>query len=161
LETIESEQVVISRENMNEKVLELVKQSWREFKTDYREKKIKYYSNAKNPEGFIICWKEDDIVLQLSNYFYKNLKESELKDEGIEFHSQTELSPLKFGDYDFNRKDALTKLKDNLHYTPKPDFVITREDDTHSLWLVKLNTLESGDRCTLIKLPIKIELIKI
>lgn len=128
--------MTISPENMPDKILELIKQSWQEFKVDYRNKKIKYYSNEKNPEGFIICWKEDDIILQLSNYFYKNLKNSELKDEGIEFHSQTEISPLKFGEYDFNKNGSLIELRKRLPRNPKPDFVITKEDDTKTLWLV-------------------------
>lgn len=126
----------ISSESKPDKILELVKQSWQEFKIDYKNKKIKYYSNEKNPEGFLVCWKEDDIVLQLSNYFYKNLHNSALKDDGIEFHSQTEISALKFGEYAFNKNGSLSKLKDRLPRTPKPDFVITKEDDTQTLWLI-------------------------
>ena len=117
-------------------VLELIKKSWEEFQVDYENKKIKYYSK-NNPEGFLVCWKEDDIVLQLSSLFYKNLKVSELKDEGIEVHSQTEISENKFDkEYSFNKKISELNKKLNRKKGTKPDFIITKEDDYGSLWLI-------------------------
>ncbi len=77
----------------------------------------------------------------MSRFFYKRLNNSELKDEHIEIHSQTGISKNKFkGEYDFH--DNIDILNDRLGYKKEtkrgttPDFIITKEDYLHSLWLV-------------------------
>lgn len=123
------------RNKQQEKILELLKESWEDFKAYYKSEKDIYSKN--NVEGYLVCWKEDDIVLQLSRFFYKRLSNSELKDERIEIHSQTEISENKFGEeYNFNKKISELNKKLGRKKGAKPDFIITKEDDTGSLWLI-------------------------
>ena len=123
------------RNKQQEKILELLKESWEQFKAYYKSEKERYSKN--NVEGYLVCWKEDDIVLQLSRFFYKRLCKSELKDEGIEIHSQTEISENKFDkEYSFNKKISELNKKLGRKKGAKPDFIITKEDDNGSLWLI-------------------------
>src|SRR3972149_7407750 len=120
------------RTKQQERIIKLLKESWKDFKIYYKSEKDKYSKN--NVDGHLVCWKEDDIVLQLSRFFYKRLSNSELKDEGIEIHSQTEISEKKFRkEYSFNK--VISELNTNLGRKKgaKPDFIITKEDDYSSL----------------------------
>lgn len=83
----------------------------------------------------MVCWNEDDIVLQLSRFFYKELEKSEFKDKGIEFHTQMKISNDTFNTaYTFNGK-TLNDIKSKFGRDLKPDFIITKEDDAF-LWLI-------------------------
>ena len=119
-------------------VLKLLIESWEDFKKYYKKEKVRY--SKDECKGHVVCWKEDDIVLQLSRFFYNKLSTSKLKDEkGIEIHSQIRISKGNFreGEYDFSENIA------NLKGKPRPDFIITKEDDrpstsqpNGSLWLI-------------------------
>lgn len=123
------------RNKQQEKILELLKESWEDFKAYYKSEKDIYSKN--DVKGHLVCWKEDDIVLQLSRFFYKRLSNRELKGEHIEIHSQTDISEIKFGEeYSFNKKISELNKKLGRKKGTKPDFIITKEDDTGSLWLI-------------------------
>lgn len=123
-------------DKQQDRILELLKESWEDFKKYYKSE-IKSYSE-NNTEGYLVCWKEDDIVLQLSRFFYNRLsKDDALKNLGIEMHSQTQISEITFKkEYSFNKN--IIKLVERLNRVkgPKPDFIITQEKDYGSLWLV-------------------------
>ena len=118
-------------------VLKLLIESWEDFKKYYKTEKDRYSKDKL--QGHVVCWKEDDIVLQLSRFFYNKLSTSKLKDEkGIEIHSQTQISKGKFPEDAY----AFSKKIGNLKGKPRPDFIITKEDDRNcsevngSLWLI-------------------------
>jgi hypothetical protein len=114
-----------------EDVFRIFKESWADFKDYYQKEKEKYSQNGV--EGHVICWKEDDIVLQLGRFFYNRLTHSELKDACIEFHSQTIMSNYTFPKLAEKLSEANKILERKRGI--KPDFIITKED-TDDLWLI-------------------------
>ncbi len=118
-----------------QQILGMIKESWKDFKIYYKSEKERY--SKEGVDGYLVCWKEDDIVLQLSRFFYNRLNNSSLKNKGIEMHSQTEISENKFDEeYDFNKKLSELNKRLGRKKGPKPDFIITNNYDTHILWLV-------------------------
>ena len=115
-------------------VLNLLIESWEEFKKYYIDEKERYSERQNEAEHFV-CWKEDDIVLQLSRFFYKKLDASPLAGKGIEIHTQMKISENTFKkEYDFHKN--LPNLIKKLGKVPTPDFIITKEDFTPNLWLI-------------------------
>lgn len=134
--------------NINDKeqqeILSLLIDSWEDFKAYYLSEKDKLWAKINvenNGKEYFVCWKEEDIVLQLSRFFYEKLNTSKLlKDESIQIHTQTKISENTFEDYDF--KEKISVLNERLGHKnghmngTKPDFIITKEDDYSSLWLI-------------------------
>ena len=115
-------------ESMNsEKCFKLLLESWDEFKTYYRHKKLVYDKRYKDEddENHWICWNEQDITTQLSRFFYSRLGEN----TDLEFHREKLLNQNQFSGYDF---------KKNLPRGGeiRPDFIVTDENNTKKLFVV-------------------------
>lgn len=130
------ESFIDNKSDKSEEVFNLFIKSWEDFKKYYWSQKKRYSSN--NYPGHVVCWKEDDIVLQLSRFFYSILPQKQLEDEGIEIHTQTDISKGKFRAADYTFSNSICNIKGKTI----PDFIITKEDDRDSsgvngsLWLI-------------------------
>ena len=67
------------------------------------------------------------------DFFTKGLKKAILKIRG--YHMKTNINYTFKIEYSFHGK-SLDEIKTKLGRIPKPDFIITKEDERNALWLI-------------------------
>lgn len=116
------------KKHTREKVIQIFKDAWDDFK-NYFDEKCRCYSSGmitgKAEEEHWVCWTEFDLLIHIARFCYKRLEESGL--DNVEIHINESLKPSNFREYRFY--DNLKKVRYELGRFPQPDLIIAFEDN--------------------------------
>ncbi len=123
-----------------EEILKMLEKAWNDFIGYYDKWAPKYYSALTSPKDLSekkakkkqkdehwICWTEDDLMLHLGRFFYKQLYKQLGRNSGIEVHLNKILSYSSFKGYTFQSKIRELNNSLNRKRGVKLDLIITYE----------------------------------